>query len=206
MAHEISVARREHLRELSDVLARAFQQDPVACWTFPDPETRRRSLPKVFAAMLRHQHLRHGACEFVTADSGRIIGSALWDPPGRWKQTLVQQLISLPAYARAAGRGAARAAAMVNAMEKVHPSEPHWYLAVIGTDPDPRFRGKGHGAALMRSRLERCDRLGLPAYLEASDPENVPYYERFGFEVTGILPAPAGAPRVPTMWRRPGAS
>lgn len=206
MAQQISVVRRDHVRELSAVLARAFQKDPVACWTYPDPEVRRRALPKLFATMLRHQHMRYEACEFITSETGRIIGGALWDPPGHWKQPVVRQLISLPGFIRAAGRASVRAATFVSAMEKIHPAEPHWYLSVIGTDPDPRFRGKGHGTALLRSRLDRCDQLGLPAYLESSEPENVPYYERFGFKVVGEIPAPPSAPRIPTMWREPDAA
>ncbi|WP_143860746.1 GNAT family N-acetyltransferase, partial [Nocardia cerradoensis] len=69
-----------------------------------------------------------------------------------------------------------------------HPREPHWYLAVLGTLPG--VRGQGYGQALMRSRLDRCDAEGIPAYLESSKPQNVPYYERFGFDVTGTLAAP----------------
>ena len=85
-------------------------------------------------------------------------------------------------------------------MAEAHPEEPHWYLAIIGSDPD--VRGKGFGNALMRSRLERCDAEFAPAYLESSNPDNVPYYERFGFEVTGEIVVPGGPTLVP-MWRRP---
>ena len=52
-----------------------------------------------------------------------------------------------------------------------------------------------------RSRLERCDKQGMAAYLESSNPQNVPLYEHFGFQVTGVLDLPKGAPAVTTMWR-----
>ena len=61
---------------------------------------------------------------------------------------------------------------------------------------------KGYGNALMRSRLDRCDAEYAPAYLESSNPDNVPYYERFGFEVTGEIRLPDGPSLVP-MWRQP---
>ena len=81
-----------------------------------------------------------------------------------------------------------------------HPrEEPHWYLAIIGVDPVRQ--GYGVGAALLRSRLRRCDEEGLPAYLESSKLENVPLYQHFGFHVTGTLGLPEGAPVVNTMWR-----
>ena len=86
-------------------------------------------------------------------------------------------------------------------MEKHHPEEPHWYLMVIGSDP--AVRGAGFGHALMRSRLDRCDAEGAPAYLENSNPKNEPYYLRFGFEVTGEIKLPDGGPCMWPMWRAP---
>ena len=82
-----------------------------------------------------------------------------------------------------------------------HPEEPHWYLAVIGTDPTVRGAGLGH--ALMQSRLDRCDAEYAPAYLESSNPVNVPYYERFGFVVTGETALPDDGPTLWPMWRAP---
>lgn len=80
----------------------------------------------------------------------------------------------------------------MQAAARTHPREqPHWYLAAIGVDPPQR--GQGAGAALLRSRLERCDKAGTAAYLESSNPQNVPLYEHFGFQVTGALDLPKGA-------------
>lgn len=55
----------------------------------------------------------------------------------------------------------------------------------------------------MRSRLDRCDAEHAPVYLESSNPANVPYYERFGFEATGEIPLPDGGPVMWPMWRAP---
>ena len=55
---------------------------------------------------------------------------------------------------------------------------------------------------MMRSRLDRCDAEHAPAYLESSNPANVPYYQRFGFEVTGEIVLPDGGPSLVPMWRR----
>jgi hypothetical protein len=41
------------------------------------------------------------------------------------------------------------------------------------------------GSALLKTMLTRCDAERMPAYLETSYPENVPFYERRGFRVTG---------------------
>ena len=71
---------------------------------------------------------------------------------------------------------------------------------LIGTDPT--VRGKGYGPLLMHSRLDRCDAEHAPAYLEASKPDLVPYYQRFGFEVSGEIKLPRGGPTMWPMWRR----
>ena len=67
------------------------------------------------------------------------------------------------------------------------PSEPHWYLPVIGVDP--AYQGRGLGRALMAHACERCDRDGVPFYLESSNPRNIPLYQRHGFEVLGTIQA-----------------
>jgi hypothetical protein len=53
----------------------------------------------------------------------------------------------------------------------------------------------------MRSRLDRVDAEHAPAYLESSNPVNVPYYQRFGFEITGDITLPNGGPKLIPMWR-----
>ncbi len=70
-------------------------------------------------------------------------------------------------------------------MEEFHPREPHWYLPLIAADP--ARQGQGLGTALMTAALERIDADGRPAYLESSNPRNIPLYERFGFERIGEI-------------------
>ena len=57
--------------------------------------------------------------------------------------------------------------------------------------------------ALLAPVLGRCDREGLPAYLESSKESNIAYYERFGFAVIGELQAAPGGPTLWPMWREP---
>jgi predicted N-acetyltransferase YhbS len=101
----------------------------------------------------------------------------------------------------AMGAAVRRGMAADELMKRCHPEEPHWYLAAIGSDPT--VRGGGYGQALMHSRLDRCDAEHAPAYLECSNLVNVPYYQRFGFEVTGEVELPDGGPSLVPMWRSP---
>jgi GNAT superfamily N-acetyltransferase len=85
-------------------------------------------------------------------------------------------------------------------MEQWHPEEPHWYLPIIGVEPNAQ--GKGLGAELMRHALVRCDQERALAYLESSNPRNISLYLRHGFEVMGEIRVGAG-PLVTPMLRRP---
>lgn len=89
------------------------------------------------------------------------------------------------------------------AMGSYHPDEPHWYLPLIGVDPAKQ--GRGHGAALMQFAAERADRERLPAYLESSNPRNIPLYQRFGFEILGTIQI-GNSPPVTPMLRAPWSS
>ncbi len=121
----------------------------------------------------------------------------MWFPPGTWSGTEVS---ALPGYLRAFGRRLVFVSQYQSVAVRAHPREqPHWYLAIIGVDPGRQ--GYGVGAALLRSRLRRCDQEGLPAYLESSKRGNVPLYQHFGFHVAATLGLPEGAPVVTTMWR-----
>jgi GNAT superfamily N-acetyltransferase len=197
---QVRAATRADVKALSVTLGRAFFDDPVMRWMLPDANLRRRKLHRLFASVTRHHHLARGGTE-VAVDADAIGGAALWDPPGEWQTTRADELRSMPGLFLAFGRSLQRGVAAEELMKKVHPEEPHWYLAIIGSDPD--VRGQGFGNALMRSRLDRCDAEHAPAYLESSKPDNVPYYQRFGFEITGEIALPNGGPKIIPMWRAP---
>ena len=90
-----------------------------------------------------------------------------------------------------------RWARVYKTLEAVHPQEPHWYLGVLGVDPD--FQGRGLGTALLNAFLRRVDSDCAPSYLETDRRENVPFYERVGFETVrevSVLDVPVWC-----MWR-----
>jgi GNAT superfamily N-acetyltransferase len=195
---EARPATRRDLGALSRTLGRAFYDDPVMTWMLPDDDARRRKLHKLFASLTRYHHLARGGVE-VAPDGDGIGGAALWDPPGQWRTSRLSELRAIPGLFLAFGSSLQKGLVVEEMMKEVHPEEPHWYLAIIGSDPN--VRGKGFGQVLMRSRLDRCDAEHAPAYLESSNPDNVPYYQRFGFEVTGEITVPNGGPTLIPMWR-----
>ncbi len=64
------------------------------------------------------------------------------------------------------------------------------------------LQGCGLGTAMLRAVLDRADRTGVAAYLEATSPDNRRLYQRHGFVVTGEL-AIVGGPSLWAMWREP---
>jgi ribosomal protein S18 acetylase RimI-like enzyme len=197
----VRTARKADVRELARALGRAFFDDPPFVWMLPDERTRARRAAGVFRAILRSQAMRYGGVD-VASDEAGIAGGAIWLPPGHWAPTVAEQLRSLPGYARALGRRIGPASELAAAMGHHHPHEEHWYLYAIGVDP--ARQGQGVASALLRSRLARCDADAMPAYLESTKSGSVPLYEHFGFEVTGTLNPPKGAPPLTPMWRSPG--
>ena len=182
------------------VMARAFFDDPPLTWLLPDPATRQGRVTRMFATIIGIESLRYGGVEIVCGGDN-ILAGAIWLPPGHWQPGLRVQIRAVPNHARALAAAWGRAARYAHALEGAHPKEPHWYLKAIGVDPD--WQGRGVASPLLRSRLERCDQEGQPAYLETSKPDNVPLYEHFGFRSIGNVDMPEGAPVITAMWRAP---
>ena len=175
-----------------DVLVRAFEADPVARWWFPDPRSYRPTF-RAFAAAFGGRAIDHGTAQYVRP----FLGAALWLPPGVGPDE--QALI--PLLEREVPDDRIRPVfMMLEKMGRHHPDEPHWYLPLIGVDP--AYQGRSHGSALLRHATDRLDRAGQVAYLESTNPLNVPLYRRHGFEPRGTIQV-ADCPPVFPMVRYP---
>ncbi len=191
----VRLGRVEEIAAMAHTLARAFDDDPLTTWLFPDPGPRRRKLPTFFRSLLRAS-FPFGAV--YTVDGTRSV--AIWNPPGTfplgWKTDARVGFTT----ARLVGPRIASCSRGLLYFATHHPSERHWYLQMIGTDP--QWQGRGEGGAVMAPVLERCDREGERVYLESSKERNIPFYARYGFEVTEEIQVPGG-PVVWAMWREP---
>jgi GNAT superfamily N-acetyltransferase len=185
------------LPALAPMLARAFLDDPVANWSCRPDNLRPAVLERFHGARLRHLLVDQEV--WTTPDCSSV---ALWAPPKRWRTTPRQDL--------ELARGMLhpwllwRAPLIVGGLlglERRHPrSPPHWYLAILGTDP--AAQGQGLGSAVLAPVLEQCDADGVGAFLESSKERNIAFYARHGFRVTGEHRLPRG-PKVWAMWREP---
>ena len=179
-------------------LVRAFDDDPLINWILRQDDKRSRAFDLYFRTALCVITMPRGKV-FVTDD---CVGGALWLPSDKAEIGLAQQLSLLPDMVRAVGlRGVKRLMGVLDAMNKAHPHERHYYLQFIGVEP--AHQGKGLGSALMRPTLARCDREESGAYVENTQEENIAFYERLGFAVIGELDLSREAPPVWRMWRDP---
>ncbi len=182
---------------------RAFCGDPQFAWLMPSDASRLARLRRFFGTLLRFEGFGFADID-VIGNGGGTAGAAVWFPPGEWPPPMIRQLRALPGYTRAFGRRVTAANVLVNAAARVHPKTGYWYLACIGVEP--ATQGNGLGAALLRSRLRICDALASAAFLESSNPSNVPLYEHFGFVAGAPLRLPPGAPEITPMTRPPRPS
>lgn len=188
-------ATAQDVPSLSRMLAEAFFEDPMFGWLMPNDAKRRARLRRYFGVDLRHLALARG--RVWTSDD--LSGAALSLPPGKWRVPPLVTLLQGGAF----GVRVTRAARLGTAMEWRHMRRvqgAHYYVRDIGVHPDAQ--GHGLGSALMRPTLDRCDREGLPAYIEASNERSAALYARLGFQLIEQLRV-AGSPPLWLMLRPP---
>jgi ribosomal protein S18 acetylase RimI-like enzyme len=174
-----------------DILTSAFSDDPMTQWTWPDPSLLLATFPG-FAKAFGGAAFDHGSAHRV----GRV-GAALWLPPGIHADEAELGRILAMTMPQALTADGAR---IMEQMAGHHPAEPHWYLPLIGVVPG--HRGKGVGGTLLSHALAACDRDGALAYLESTNPRNIPLYERHGFEQLARIQSGSSPTLVP-MLRKP---
>jgi len=176
---------------------RAFADDPMWLWVMEGRSRMVEHTGRLFAAMAKH-HMQKNNTVLMTR-SGEA--AAVWAPPGGSHISYRDTVPMLPTMIRSLGYSGLKKSAALTSLEKLHPSEPHWYLMILGTDPAHQRRG--HGRTVVEPMLERADDEGVLSYLESSKESNVPYYRQFGFEVTREHRLAGGGPPIWLMERPP---
>jgi GNAT superfamily N-acetyltransferase len=190
----VRLATLDDVPQMARAQMRAFADDPLITWMLPSDDFERRAT-LLFDCMIRASLIHE--CTYTTDDG---VCTAVWAPPEAWGFTEEQLAMMAEPFAEAAGDRSDRAFGALIELTEVHPSEPHWYLAGLGTHPD--WQRRGLATAVLAPILHRCDGDGVPAYLETQKEENVPFYRRHGFEVTSTRQLSNGAPKMWLMWRK----
>ena len=188
----VSDAKAQDRERVVSAIVLAFVCDPVARWAWPEPHDYLTYFTD-FINVFGGKGFEHGTAHSVAEFSG----GALWLPPG--VQPNEEVLVSLMERSIDPERLQV-VFAILEKMGGYHPAEPHWYLPLIGVEPAKQ--GRGLGTALLGYALKRIDREGRIAYLESTNPANIPLYQRHGFEVVGTIQV-GDSPLLVPMIRRP---
>jgi GNAT superfamily N-acetyltransferase len=151
-------------------------------------------MSQLFGALTRDA-LRHGGGWAARVD-GRIVGVSIWLAPGESPVPFHRHLRQIRQWTRLGVidlPGLIRAIRAGEALDKLHPPEPHWFLSILALESG--HRGTGIGRRLIEAGLKPAHAAGLPVHLDTSRPGNRQIYGRLGFEVTTeIHPLPGSPP------------
>jgi ribosomal protein S18 acetylase RimI-like enzyme len=197
-APRVREASLDERAQLSATLAGALATDPVFSWLLPGRRRRDRRLRRLFELELEHWVFPVGGRALTTDD---FRGANVELPPRG--STMTMQFGGALGLVGVFGMRLRRAGRLQSFFDRNHPQEPHYYIRTLGVAP--RFQGRGLGTALLRPTLDRCDREGVAAYLEASTERSASLYARLGFVHLGELRVPNGGPPFWPMRRPPTA-
>ena len=201
---EISVGPigEEQIDKAGQLLARAFEHDPLQQYIFPDLEERRRLSGAQFATLVRDGSMFG---EVVLAGNG--AGVSVWSRPGEPATaqraeaagyTILPDNMGHEAFARLGG--------VLDYLSEAHePGLPtmRWYLMIVGVEPTRRRQGVG--AAVLDPIIRRADEAELPICLDTAAADVQPFYESLGFKVAISTIDPVSGLRFWTYQRDPNA-
>jgi GNAT superfamily N-acetyltransferase len=184
----------DDLPAVAACLTSAFYDDPVwGSWTFPDESSRTERLYELMhfwaQAGVRHPWVR------MTENAEAV---AVWLPPGEPEMTPDEEAVFRQLLVGLTGARAQDVQALFDRFDEHHPKEPHYYLSLWATHRN--LAGHGLGTALIVDNLAQVDVERMPAYLESTNPANLPRYEALGFRRLAEF-GPEDGPVITTMWR-----
>lgn len=195
-ALHIEALAEDQSAEAVQVFARAYLSNPLHLAIFGgDQERALRSNQAFFRVGL--ELLRGG--KWVAVAQGQIVGVVHWVNSPGCRASLAHKIVVAGRLMFAVGAATPRLGRWLYAWERRDPEVPHCHLGPIAVLP--QFQCRGIGTQLMQTYCAHVDRQNWVGYLETDRPENVPFYEKFGFSVSEELPVLG----VPTwlMCRRP---
>jgi GNAT superfamily N-acetyltransferase len=183
-----------HASKAIDILVDGFFDNPVLSWIFEEPATRADGV-RAYMEFFVSAYGDHGILEIEEGGQG----AALWAEPDRPALDADQTAALVGVIQKFNGDRTGLVLGTLGAIEQ--PPARHWYLNVIAARRGAR--SLGIGARLLEPFIERADREAVPIYLESSNPRNLTFYRRYGFENLGdAIDLPGAGPMLQPMWRR----
>ena len=174
--------QKNQIQAAAEVLSKAFYDDPLFVYFFPDPSDRIRKSTGYFQLLARYG-LLYGEIETTSLN---LEGVAIWLPSHKKHKSLISLLRSgMISFMIGGGMSAVirmiRLDRYPEIVNNLHAPFPHWYLQAIGVEPS--LQSNGYASILLRNKLARFDREGSVCYLETQNKENIPMYIHYGFEL-----------------------
>lgn len=181
-------ARPEDRSRARETLTEAFRDDPLMMRTLgPADGTPAEALSclRSFQEVLLDICLDHGQV-WVSRECEAV---ACWTTPDNdnAREAFAQAGSTLEGLG---GRDPALQAAADRFYDGQRPDRPVWFLAAVATVPGRQRQGLG--TEVLMPGLEQAASSSTDAYLETSNPANVPFYRRLGFTVVAQEAAAPG--------------
>jgi GNAT superfamily N-acetyltransferase len=199
---DFRIATEADVEAVTDTIRLAFLADPIwgPALTRPDGSTAHL---QAFWRLYVEGGLRFSTV-FILDDASAV---AVWIPPGEDELSEDQEAeLDRLVHENFSAGFARQEFELYDRIEAAHPRDvPHAYLCIIATHPDNR--GRGIGQQLLAANLAHWDALGIPTYLESTNPDNLHRYERAGYRAVGTVDAVLDDAIITTMWRAcPGSA
>jgi ribosomal protein S18 acetylase RimI-like enzyme len=198
-AFTIRPAREDEIPAVGYLIAYAFNDLDADAYLVPPLEDRVNVMADFFTLLTEHAQ-SYGRIDVIDrADGDGLAACAVWfdytreaPDPDDYEQRL----------AGLAGKYLDRFQALDELFAKHHPHDEHWHLAFLAVHPEEQHHGLG--SKLMKRTHDELDAAATPAYLEATNADNVRLYRRHGYADMDPfeMPLPDGTPFF-RMWRKP---
>ncbi len=194
-------ARAEDVDRATETITLAFMDDPVWRVALARPDGSTDHLVAYWRRFVEGSVAQGGVW---LLDDGAAV--SVWIPPGG-SELSETALADLEAFnlTSLGTSGAREMHELYDRFDASHPTgEQHAYLSLLATHPD--HRGRRIGQALLAENLGHWDEVGMPCYLESTNPANDHRYERAGFRRIGGFTAVRDDAPISTMWRTVGGA
>lgn len=162
----------------------AFFDDPLIRFLLPDDSVYRREAPFLNRQLIWALHASYKMCDVIRTEEGKTVAMGLWEPASvTFLGGLRFMSIFVALLYRLGPRLLVKFGFLVAALEskRHHYAPSAHHLQTLGTHPE--HQGCGLGGKVIEVGIARAEAAGLPSYLESSNPKNVPFYKRHGFQV-----------------------
>ena len=173
--------KKSQIKPAAEMLAKAFQDDPLFAYFIPDASERKDKLPYFFQFRIRYSVL-YGEAYAISPNLEEV---ATWLPSEKadmslWRTMRSGLLSMIPKMGKDVLSRLRNFDKHYTSMYKRLTPFRHWVLDLVGVAP--MFQGKGYAGTLLKAMLARIDQEHLPCYLTTENERNVSFYQHYGFK------------------------